>query len=74
MSQIDPWEKAAECARAIQETVDQRRRAVLVNLRELWMSLANERSVMTEEAFALETETVGRLHAEWVGAELHASQ
>jgi hypothetical protein len=73
MCQIDPWERAAECARAIQETVDQQRRAILVNLRELWISLANERDVMTDEAFALEVETVGRLHMEWVSADLRAS-
>lgn len=73
MCQIDPWERAAECTRAIQGTTDQQRRAALVNLRELWISLANERDVMTDEAFALEVETVGRLHIEWLAAELSAS-
>jgi hypothetical protein len=73
MCPIDPWERAAECARAIQDAVDQQRRAVLVKLRELWISLANERNVMTDEAFALEAETVGRLHMEWLGVDLRAS-
>jgi hypothetical protein len=73
MSQIDPWERAADCARAIQDTTDQQRSAILANLRELWLSLANERHVMTDDAFALEVETVGRLHMEWFGAELRAS-
>jgi hypothetical protein len=74
MYQIDPWERAAECARAIQETVDQQRRAILVKLRELWISLANERDVIGDEAFALDAETVGRLHMECLGADLRASQ
>jgi hypothetical protein len=64
MSAIDPWEKAAECARAIQRTVDPHRRAVLTNLQKLWIALANERDFLTEEQVADEAEKIGRLQVE----------
>jgi hypothetical protein len=49
MSQVDPWEKAAECARAIQLSIDPHRTAVLTNLKQMWIALANERNVLTPE-------------------------
>ena len=64
MSSIDPWEKAAECARAIQATIDPHRRAVLTNLQKLWIALANEREFLTEEEVADEAEKIGRLQVE----------
>lgn len=64
MSAIDPWEKAAECARAMQRTVDPHRRAVLTNLQKLWIALANERDFLTEEQVADEAEKIGRLQVE----------
>jgi hypothetical protein len=64
MSAIDPWEKAAECARAIQRTIDPHRRAVLTNLQKLWIALANERDFLTEEQVADEAEKIGRLQVE----------
>jgi hypothetical protein len=64
MSEIDPWEKAAECARAIQRTIDPHRRTVLTNLQKLWIALANERDFLTEEQVADEAEKIGRLQVE----------
>jgi hypothetical protein len=64
MSSIDPWEKAAECARAIQGTIDPHRRAVLTNLQKLWIALANERGFLTDEQVADEAEKIGRLQVE----------
>jgi len=64
MSEIDPWEKAAECARAIQGSIDPHRRAVLTNLQTLWIALANQREFLTEEQVADEAEKIGRLQVE----------
>ena len=42
MSQRDLWEKAAECAQAIDATSDPTRREMLTHLQTLWTDLANE--------------------------------
>ena len=49
MSQIDPWEKAAECARAIHISIDPHRKAVLINLQQMWIALGNQRNFLTHE-------------------------
>jgi hypothetical protein len=38
-ARIDPWEKAAECALAIQISIDPNRKAVLTNLQQMWIAL-----------------------------------
>jgi hypothetical protein len=63
MSQVDPWEKAAECARAIQVSLDPHRKAALANLLQMWIVLADERRFLTAEELAREVETIGSLHA-----------
>jgi hypothetical protein len=45
MSSVDPWEKATECSRAVKTVTDPQRRAILSNLQDLWVALANESSV-----------------------------
>ena len=62
MGSIDPWEKAADCARAAQAATDPERRAIFANL--LWMALGNEISLMTAAEAATEAERIGRLQAE----------
>jgi hypothetical protein len=62
MSQVDPWEKAAECARAIQCSTDPHHKAVLHNVQHMWIALGNELSLMTDEEAAREAEKIGRLH------------
>ena len=42
MPQVDPWEKAADCERALRITVDPIRRETLSNIREFWIALAQE--------------------------------
>jgi hypothetical protein len=64
MSQIDPWERAADCDRAIRITLDPVRRDKLANIREFWISLGNAAQTLTEREFAKETETIGRFHAD----------
>jgi len=63
MSQIDPWEKAAECARAIQISTDPHKKDVLTNLQQMWIALANQRHLLTQEQRAREAQKIGRLHA-----------
>jgi hypothetical protein len=67
MSQIDPWEKAAECDRAMQISSDPVRRDVLKNLQEMWLILANKNLQLSEEESAREAEKIGRLHAMFAG-------
>ena len=68
-SQVDPWEKAADCARAIQISIDPHRRSVLFNLQQMWTALGNQRDFLTQEELAREVETIGRLHVMFGGAD-----
>jgi hypothetical protein len=63
MFQVDPWEKAADCERALRITIDPVHRENLSNIREFWISLANARPFLSERDFAKRAETIGRLHA-----------
>jgi hypothetical protein len=60
---IDPWAKASECERAADATTDPERWAVLTELRDLWISLANETSFMTDADRAEEIAAIDVLHA-----------
>ena len=44
MFQIDPWERAAECERALRAGTDSTHRQILTDVRDLWIGLANTRS------------------------------
>jgi hypothetical protein len=72
VAQIDPWEKAAECVRAIQISNDPHQKDVLSNLQQMWIALANQRNLLTQEQRAREAEKIGRLHAPF-GSEGHAA-
>jgi hypothetical protein len=61
MSQIDPWEKDAECARAIEFSADLNRKAELTLLQHMWIALANEQRFLSPEETAQQIETIGRL-------------
>jgi hypothetical protein len=63
MSQVDPWEKAAECARAIQLSLDPHRKEALTNVQQMWIVLASERRFLSPQEVAREVEAIGRLHA-----------
>jgi hypothetical protein len=63
MVQVDPWEKAADCERALRLIIDPVHRENLTTIREFWISLANKRRYLSEHEFANEVETIGRLHA-----------
>jgi hypothetical protein len=63
MIHVDPWEKAADCERALRLTLDPVHRDKLKDIREFWISLAYARPFITEQQFAKEAEVIGRLHA-----------
>jgi hypothetical protein len=63
VSQVDPWEKAADCERALRITVDPIRRDILSNIREFWIALAKERPFLSEEDLAAEIEVISNFHA-----------
>jgi hypothetical protein len=65
---IDPWEKAAECARSIEISLDPHRKAELAVLQHMWIALANERGFLTPEELAHEIERIGRLQVRLAGA------
>jgi hypothetical protein len=67
MSQIDPWEKAAECARAIEATSDPEKRKVLSHLQALWTNLANEGPFLGDATLADQISMIGRIHADLTG-------
>ena len=62
MSEIDPREKAAECARASAATVDPEHQAMLGHLQNLWTALGAEQDTMSVDDVAREVEAIGRLH------------
>ena len=62
MARPDPWEKAAECERALQTAIDPSRRALLENLRNQWIALANRRSLMIDVEAARDADGLSRPH------------
>jgi hypothetical protein len=65
MSQ-DLWDKAAECARAIETTSDPRQREMLTHLQTLWTNLANESQVVSGHQLADQIATISKIHADLV--------
>jgi hypothetical protein len=60
---IDPWAKASECEREADATADPERWAVLTELRDLWISLANEATFMSDADRSKEIAAIDVLHA-----------
>jgi hypothetical protein len=60
MAQVDPWEKAADCERAIRITLDPLRRETLTNIREFWIALAQKSRFLNDDALAIQIETTPR--------------
>ena len=67
MLQIDPWERAAECERALRAANDPKRRQILTDVRDLWIGLANTRSLWTRVHFDEQVEAISRIHTETIG-------
>jgi hypothetical protein len=69
MSQIDPWEKAAECARDIQISIDPYQKDVLAIIQQMWIGLANQRNLLTQGERAREAKKISRLHSMFAGSD-----
>jgi len=67
MSQPDPWQRATECAEAIQKTFDPDRRLALAHLQGLWVTLSDEKNFMTQRELAEEIESISKLHVDFFG-------
>ena len=65
MLQVDPWEKAADCERALRLTIDPVHRENLANIREFWISLANARPFLSEGDFVKQAEAIGNITSDW---------
>ena len=64
MSQVDPWEKAADCVRAVAATDEPTKREILTDIRNLWMGLAEQSSFLSDAELAKQIEVIGRIHAD----------
>ena len=64
MLRADPWDKAAECERAIEVVADPERRVVLEKLRSLWIALGNEQSFVGAAERAGQLSTINQIHVE----------
>jgi hypothetical protein len=64
MRYLDPWQKAAECQRAIAVVADPERRDVLNSLRLLWIGLGNRWSLFDGVERAGQLSTIAQIHAE----------
>ena len=67
MPQPDPWQRATECAAAIQKTFDPNRRSALAHLQQLWIALSDQKTFMTQRQLAEEIESISELHADFFG-------
>jgi hypothetical protein len=68
VSQVDPWEKASDCDRALKATVDPVHRDILTTIRASWVSLANDQLSLTEAERARRAELISRYHAKLIAA------
>jgi hypothetical protein len=64
MFQIDPWEKAADCARSIEQEPDPTRQAAIASIRDLWINLANERAFLTDAELNDQAAMISRVQLE----------
>jgi hypothetical protein len=59
---LDPWDKAAECDRAIEIVADPERREVLSSLRSVWLALGNQPSFLDRAERAVQLSTIAQIH------------
>lgn len=71
MARVDPWQKAAECERAVQTEIDRQQQAILIQLRNLWIALADESKLMSADDLATAVEAIDLLHQELINPHQH---
>ena len=59
MFQLDLWEKAAECQRAL-EGAESNQRQILTDVRDLWIGLANAKPFLTEAESDRQVQEINR--------------
>ena len=64
MLHIDPWDKAAECERAIEVFADPKRRDFLIDLRTLWIALGNKKPLFDGGGRTVDVSTIAKIHAD----------
>ena len=64
---MDPWQRAAECVRALEGTNDPDQRLTLTHLKRIWITLGNEQTFMTKAELAEEVRAIDWLHLQFVG-------
>jgi hypothetical protein len=60
---IDPRDKAAECERAMKDSIEPDLNMLLANLRKLWLALAEEKSMGIHD-WHVEAEAIDKLHTD----------
>ena len=63
---MDPWQRAVECARALESTNDPEQRLTLAHLQRIWITLGNEQTFMTKAELAEEVRAIDWLHLQFV--------
>jgi hypothetical protein len=66
MFQLDLWEKAAECQRALEEGAESNQRQILTDVRDLWIGLANARNFLTGAEFDQQIKTLDSIQADLI--------
>ena len=66
MFDLNPFEKIAEAARALRRADDPRLQAALTDLRNLWITLANEGDLATATRLVKEVASIERLQADLI--------
>jgi hypothetical protein len=64
MSQMNLWDRVAECTREIEASSDPTRREMFTHLRALWINLANESQLLSNDALAEQIAAVDKIHAD----------
>ena len=72
MVRVDPWDKAAECERAIEIVADPERRVVLSSLRSVWLALGNKQALHYGTGQGGPVSAIAQIHTELMSVCRHA--
>jgi hypothetical protein len=66
MANVDPWQKADEFQKAVKRIADPKLKAAFTEFRDLWIALANKKTLLTPVELDTEAEALNRIYSEWV--------